>query len=174
MRLTGFTGIAGARNRLLAPDANVIGKVRIGSGVSIWFGTTIRGDNEFIVIGPNSNIQENCVLHTDYGFPLSIGTGCTIGHLVMLHGCTIGSNSLIGMHATVLNGANIGNNCLIGAGALVTEGTSIPDGSLALGAPAKVSRKLRPEEIDGLKSAAEHYIANIARYRNGLERLDAN
>ena len=118
----------------VAPDANVIGKVALESATSVWFGATLRGDNELIRVGAGSNIQENAVLHTDMGYPLVIGAGCTIGHKAMLHGCVIGDNSLIGMGATVLNGAKIGRNCLIGAGALITEGKEIPDGSLVMGA----------------------------------------
>lgn len=122
----------------IAPDANLIGRIVVEAAASVWFCSTLRGDNEVITVGAGSNIQENCVLHTDMGYPLSIGKGCTIGHKVMLHGCTIGDNSLIGMGATVLNGAKIGNNCLIGAGALITEGKEIPDGSLVMGVPGKV------------------------------------
>ena len=122
----------------VAPDANVIGKVRLMAGVSVWFGATLRGDNEWIELGTGSNVQENSVLHTDIGYPLSIGRNCTIGHNAILHGCTIGDQSLIGMGAIVLNGAQIGRNCLIGAGALITEGKIIPDNSLVVGAPGKV------------------------------------
>ncbi|MGB1035550.1 MAG: gamma carbonic anhydrase family protein, partial [Primorskyibacter sp.] len=126
----------------IAPDANLIGHVVIEATASVWFGCTLRGDNEEIRVGAGSNVQENCVLHTDMGYPLRIGAGCTIGHKVMLHGCEIGENSLIGMGATVLNGARIGKNCLIGAGALITEGKVIPDGSLVMGVPGKVVRAL--------------------------------
>ena len=126
----------------VAPDANVIGKVRLMAGASVWFGATLRGDNEWIDIGTGSNVQENSVLHTDIGYPLSIGRNCTIGHKAILHGCTIGDQSLIGMGAIVLNGAQIGRNCLIGAGALITEGKIIPDNSLVVGAPGKVVREL--------------------------------
>ena len=122
----------------IAPDANVIGRIVLGSACSVWFGATLRGDNEQITVGDGTNIQENCVLHTDMGFPLTIGRNCTIGHKAMLHGCTIGDGSLVGMCAVILNGAQIGEGCLIGAGALVTEGKHIPDGSLVLGSPAKV------------------------------------
>ena len=122
----------------VAPDANVIGDVVLHAGASVWFCATLRGDNERIEVGVGSNVQENCVFHTDMGFPLIIGRSCTIGHKVMLHGCTVGDNSLIGMGATVLNGARIGRNCLIGAGALITENKEIPDGSLVMGAPGKV------------------------------------
>ena len=126
----------------VAPDANLIGQITLGQGASVWFGATLRGDNEPIVVGPGSNVQENCVFHTDMGFPLTIGENCTIGHKVMLHGCTIGDGSLIGMGATILNGARIGRGCLIGAGALITENKVIPDGSLVMGAPGRVVRAL--------------------------------
>ncbi|MEL7176118.1 MAG: gamma carbonic anhydrase family protein [Pseudomonadota bacterium] len=155
----------------VAPDANVIGKVILGSGSSIWFGATLRGDNEAIVVGEGSNIQENSILHTDMGFPLTIGRDCTIGHKAMLHGCTIGDQSLIGMGATVLNGAKIGNNCLIGAGALITEGKEIPDGSLVMGVPGRVMRALDDQAIAGLKASALGYQANMRRFREGLSAL---
>ncbi len=152
----------------VAPDANVIGKIVVEEAASIWFGATLRGDNEPIVLGAGSNIQENCVLHTDMGFPLTIGKGCTIGHKVMLHGCTIGDNSLIGMGATILNGAKIGKNCLIGAGALITEGKEIPDCSLVMGVPGKVVRTLDTAAIEGLRKSALGYQANMRRFRDGL------
>ncbi|MDX1785660.1 MAG: gamma carbonic anhydrase family protein [Roseovarius sp.] len=152
----------------VAPDANVIGYVRLESGTSVWFGATLRGDNELITVGEGTNVQENTVMHTDIGYPLTIGTGCTIGHKAMLHGCTIGNNSLIGMGATVLNGATIGDNCLIGAGALITEGKTIPDGSLVMGSPGKVVRQLNDKAIAGLKASALHYQENMRRFRAGL------
>ncbi|SLN12950.1 gamma carbonic anhydrase family protein [Roseisalinus antarcticus] len=155
----------------VAPGAHVIGKVVLEADTGIWFGSTLRGDNEPIVVGRGSNVQENCVLHTDMGFPLTIGAGCTIGHKAMLHGCTIAENSLIGMGATVLNGARIGRNCLIGAGALVTEGKEIPDGSLVLGVPGKVVRALDDEAIEGLRQSALGYQQNARRFRLGLEAL---
>lgn len=155
----------------IAPDANVIGKIVVGAGASVWFGSTLRGDNETITVGAGSNIQENCVCHTDMGFPLTIGAGCTIGHKAMLHGCTIGDNSLIGMGATVLNGARIGRNCLIGAGALVTEGKEIPDGSLVMGAPGRVVRALSDDAIAGLRASAQGYQKNMRRFRDGLTEL---
>ncbi|GAA3875760.1 gamma carbonic anhydrase family protein [Celeribacter arenosi] len=155
----------------VAPDANVIGKVILGAGTSIWFGATLRGDNEAIVVGDGTNIQENCVLHTDMGYPLTIGQGCTVGHKAMLHGCSIGENSLIGMGATVLNGAVIGSNCLIGAGALITEGKVIPDGSLVMGAPGKPVRMLTEQQIAGLKASARHYQENARRFRDGLQPI---
>ena len=158
-------------NVWVAPDANVIGQVTLGEAVTIWFGATLRGDNEPIDVGAGSNIQENCVLHVDPGFPIRIGSHCTIGHKAMLHGCTIGDNSLIGMGATVLNGAKIGKNCLIGAGALVTEGKEIPDGSLVMGAPGKVVRMLDEAAIQGLRGSALHYQQNMRRYRSGLVQI---
>ncbi|MCL4159932.1 UNVERIFIED_CONTAM: hypothetical protein GTU68_017434 [Idotea baltica] len=138
---------------------------------SVWFGCTIRGDNERITVGAGSNVQENCVFHTDVGYPLTIGANCTIGHKVMLHGCTIEDNSLIGMGATVLNGAIIGKNCLIGAGALITENKVIPDGSLVMGAPGKVVRTLDEKAIQGLTLSAEHYQQNAARFAADLRAL---
>ncbi len=155
----------------VAPDANIIGKVVLEPEVNIWFGATLRGDNEVIRVGRGSNIQENCVLHTDMGFPLVIGADCTIGHKAMLHGCTIGDGSLIGMGATVLNGAKIGNGCLIGAGALITEGKEIPDGSLVMGAPGKVVRMLDDAARARLLDSAAHYRANAQRFATGLRAV---
>lgn len=155
----------------VAPDANVIGKVVLEEATSIWFGATLRGDNEMIFVGEGTNIQENTVCHTDMGYPLSIGAGCTIGHKAMLHGCTIGENTLIGMGATVLNGAKIGKNCLIGACALITEGKEIPDGSLVMGSPGKVVRELTEAQIAGLRASALHYQQNARRYRDGLKAI---
>ncbi len=155
----------------VAPDANVIGAVVLAAKTSVWFGATLRGDNEVISVGPGSNVQENCVFHTDIGYPLEIGENCTIGHKVMLHGCTIGDNSLIGMGATVLNGAKIGRNCLIGAGALITENKVIPDGSLVMGAPGKVVRTLDAAAIEALRQSALHYQENAARFAAGLRAL---
>ncbi|MFK7868876.1 MAG: gamma carbonic anhydrase family protein [Roseobacter sp.] len=156
----------------VAADANLIGQVVLRAGASVWFGTTIRADHEVILIGEGSNVQENCVFHVDAGFPLTIGQNCTIGHKVMLHGCTIGDNSLIGMGATVLNGAKIGNNCLIGAGALITENKVIPDGSLVMGVPGKVVRSLDDAAIAGLTASAEHYQHNMRRFRDSLRVLE--
>lgn len=156
----------------IAENATVIGAVEIGEDVGIWFNAVLRGDNEPIVVGPATNIQENCVLHTDMGYPLTIGRGCTIGHKAMLHGCTIGENTLIGMGATILNGASIGRNCLVGAGALVTEGKSIPDNSLVIGAPAKVVRTLGAEAEAGLRLSATHYVENARRFAADLNRID--
>ncbi|MCX7646583.1 MAG: gamma carbonic anhydrase family protein [Rhodobacteraceae bacterium] len=155
----------------VAPDANVIGRVILGAGASVWFGATLRGDNEPITVGEGTNLQENCVLHTDMGYPLSLGRDCTIGHKAMLHGCTVGDESLIGMGATVLNGARIGRNCLIGAGALVTEGKEIPDGSLVIGAPGMVRRALTPDEIARLRDSARHYRERARRFAATLSRL---
>jgi carbonic anhydrase/acetyltransferase-like protein (isoleucine patch superfamily) len=153
----------------VAPDANLIGKVVLEARASVWFGVTMRGDNEEIRVGAGSNVQENCVLHTDMGYPLVIGTDCTIGHKAMLHGCIIGDGSLIGMGATVLNGAKIGKGCLIGAGALITEGKEIPDGSLVMGAPGKVVRQLDEAARARLLKSAEGYRANAARFRAGMK-----
>ena len=147
--LDGVTPIL-ADDAWVAPNANVIGNVTLAEGSSVWFGSTLRGDNEPIVVGARSNVQENCVLHTDMGFPLTVGADVTVGHKAMLHGCTIGDGSLIGMGATVLNGAVIGAGCLIGAGALITEGKVIPDGSLVMGAPGKVVRELDAAARDKL------------------------
>ncbi|MCR9107939.1 gamma carbonic anhydrase family protein [Marivita sp. XM-24bin2] len=173
MTLYALDGIAPqiAEDTWIAPDANLIGRIIVEEAASVWFCSTLRGDNEVITVGTGSNIQENCVLHTDMGYPLTIGAGCTIGHKVMLHGCTIGDNSLIGMGATVLNGAKIGNNCLIGAGALITEGKEIPDGSLVMGVPGKVVRALDEAAIDGLRKSALGYQANMRRFRDGLSAL---
>jgi carbonic anhydrase/acetyltransferase-like protein (isoleucine patch superfamily) len=156
----------------VAPDANVIGQVEIGEEVGIWFGVTLRGDNEPIRLGARTNIQENVVIHVDPGFPVTIGEGCTIGHGAIIHGCSIGENSLIGMGATVLNGAKIGRNCLVGANALVTEGKEFPDNSLIVGAPAKAIRTLDEAAVEGLKRSAAHYVKNWRRYAADLTRLD--
>jgi carbonic anhydrase/acetyltransferase-like protein (isoleucine patch superfamily) len=153
----------------VAPDANVIGDVVLEEKTSVWFSCTLRGDNERITVGAGSNVQENCVFHTDIGFPLTIGLNCTIGHKVMLHGCTIDDNSLVGMGATILNGAKIGKNCLIGAGALITENKVIPDGSLVMGAPGKVVRTLDEAAIQGLTMSALHYQQNAARFATDLK-----
>lgn len=161
-----------AEDSWIAPDANVIGRVVLEAGASVWFGCTLRGDNEEIRIGPGSNVQENTVMHTDPGCPLRIGANCTIGHKAMLHGCLIGDGSLIGMGATVLNGAKIGKNCLIGACALITEGKEIPDGSLVMGAPGKIVRDLDDKAIAAFKATALHYQKNAARYRAGMRRVE--
>lgn len=156
----------------IAPDAAVIGKVKLGEEASVWFGCVLRGDNEWITIGARTNVQERCVFHTDIGKPLTIGADCTIGHGVILHGCFIGDNSLVGMGATVLNGARIGRNCLVGAGALVTENKVFPDNSLIVGSPAKVVRELDAQAIAGLTLSAQNYARNARRFAQGLARLD--
>ena len=155
----------------VAPGAHVIGNVILGRGSSVWFGATLRGDNEAIEVGDGTNIQENCVFHTDIGSPLTIGANCTIGHKAMLHGCTIGEGSLVGMGATVLNNARIGRSCLIGAGALVTEGKQIPDFSMVIGAPGKVVRELDEAAREMLIASAAHYCDNMRRFREGLRPL---
>ncbi len=152
----------------IASTASVIGNVTVAEGVGIWFGSVLRGDNERITIGRDTNIQELCVFHTDMGFPLSIGEGCTIGHRAILHGCTIGKNTLIGMGAIVLNGARIGDNCLIAAGALIPERREVPSGSLVIGAPGKPVRQLSAEEIARNRELAAHYVANWKRFASGL------
>ena len=155
----------------VAPDANLIGRIVLMAGASVWFGATLRGDNEEIRVGPGSNVQETCVLHTDIGYPLTIGANCTIGHKAMLHGCTVGDGSLIGMGATVLNGATIGRGCLIGACALITEGKEIPDFSLVMGSPGRVVRSLDAEAQARLVQSALGYQANARRFREGLVPL---
>jgi len=170
--LNGFTPEFPANGDFwVAADANLIGQVRLLSGASVWFGVTLRGDNELIEVGYGSNVQENSVLHTDIGFPMIIGANCTIGHQAMLHGCTIGDQSLIGMGAKVLNGAKIGRNCLIGAGALVTEGKVIPDNSLVVGAPGKVVRILTEAEVLSLLKSAQGYQDNMRRFAKSLKVL---
>ncbi len=155
----------------IAPDARVIGKVSLGAEVGIWFGAVLRGDNEHITIGARSNVQEHTIMHTDPGFALTVGEGCTIGHRAMLHGCTIGDNSLIGMGAIVLNGAKIGRNCLVGAGALVTEGKEFPDNSLIVGSPAKVVRELDGATVERLRMSAQVYVVNARRFKTGLAEV---
>lgn len=152
----------------IAPDAHVIAQVEIGEDVGIWFGAVVRGDNEPIRIGRGSNVQEGVMIHSDPGFPVTIGEGCTIGHHAIIHGCSLGRNTLVGMGATILNGAVIGDNCLIGANALVTEGKSFPDGSLIVGAPAKAIRALDAATIEGLTKTAQKYVDNLNTYRAGL------
>ncbi len=155
----------------VADSAQVMGNVTLAEDASVWFGAVLRGDTSTITVGKGSNVQDNSVLHADNGMPLVIGEGVTVGHQVMLHGCTVGNNSLIGIGAIVLNGVKIGNNCLVGAGALVTEGKEFPDGSMIIGSPAKAVRMLSPEQIEGLKMSAKHYIANANRYKAGLKKL---
>jgi carbonic anhydrase/acetyltransferase-like protein (isoleucine patch superfamily) len=155
----------------IAPDATVIGKVRLEAMASVWFGAVIRGDNDWITIGENANIQDGAVLHTDPGLPLLVGRNCTVGHKAILHGCEIGENTLIGMGAVILNRARIGNNCLIGANALITEGKVIPDNSLVMGQPGKVMGELNEETIAGLTRSAENYVRNWQRFATGLKPL---
>ena len=155
----------------IAPDAHVIGRVRLGPDVGVWFGAVLRGDTEWIEIGERSNIQDGVVLHTDAGFPLTIGPDVTVGHRAILHGCTVGEGSLIGMGATVLNGARIGAGCLVGANALVTENKEFPDNSLVVGAPAKAVRTLDGAAAEKLRASALHYVANWRRFAAGLRRI---
>lgn len=152
----------------IAPGAVVIGKVRLDAMASVWFGAVLRGDNELIHVGANSNIQDGCVLHTDMGYPMTIGPDCTIGHQAMLHGCIIARNSLIGIGATILNGARIGENCIIGARSLIAEGKEIPDNSLVMGIPGRVVRQVSDEEAAQLTKTAQHYVRNWRRYVRGL------
>ncbi|UFN50179.1 gamma carbonic anhydrase family protein [Roseomonas sp. OT10] len=155
----------------VAPDAHVIGMVTLGEDVGIWFGAVLRGDNVPIAIGAATNIQEGAMLHADEGFPLTVGEGVTVGHHAILHGCTVGDNSLIGMGATVLNGAVIGRNCLVGANALVTEGKVFPDNSLIVGAPARAVRVLGEEAVAGLRQSAAYYVENARRFAKGLRQV---
>lgn len=156
----------------IAPDAVLIGDIRLGRDAGIWFGSVLRGDNEPITIGEGTNVQEHTVMHTDMGFPLTIGQGCTIGHRALLHGCTVGDNSLIGMGAIVLNGAKIGNNSLVGAAALVTEGKEFPDNSLIVGSPAKAIRTLDDKAIEMLRWSASHYVENARRFLAKLKPVE--
>jgi carbonic anhydrase/acetyltransferase-like protein (isoleucine patch superfamily) len=155
----------------IAETAAVIGTVRLKRDVSVWYGASVRGDNEWVEIGERSNIQENCILHTDIGFPLTIGSGCTIGHSVILHGCTIADDSLIGMGAIVLNGVKIGRRCLVGAGAIVTEGKEFPDNTLIVGAPARAVREVNDKILQLIDESAQFYVNNWQRYRKGLRKL---
>ena len=156
----------------IAPTAVVIGKVTLGKNASVWWHSVVRGDDEPITVGEGSNIQDGCILHTDPGFPLIIGDGVTVAHMVTLHGCTIGDGSLIGIGAVVLTGAVIGRNCLIAARALIPEGKSIPDNSLVMGAPAKVVREVTPEHIARMRENTAHYVRNWQRYRRDLRAED--
>ncbi len=155
----------------VADSAQVIGRVALEQDASVWFGTVIRGDTETIRIGRGSNIQDACVLHADMGKPLTIGEDVTVGHQVMLHGCTVGDGSLIGIGAVVLNGARIGKNCLVGAGSLVTEGKEFADGSMIMGSPAKVVRELSPDQMKGMVTSAKMYVLNAGRFRAGLKKI---
>jgi carbonic anhydrase/acetyltransferase-like protein (isoleucine patch superfamily) len=155
----------------VADSAQVLGNVELAEDASVWFGAVLRGDSELIRIGRGSNIQDLSVLHTDVGVPLTIGDNVTVGHQVTLHGCTIGDETLIGIGAVVLNKARIGKNCLVGAGALVTEGKEFPDGSMIIGSPAKAVKQLSPEQIEGLRQSARHYVENARRFKTGLHRI---
>ena len=159
-----------AETAWIAPTAVLIGDVHVEDGASVWFGAVIRGDNEPIVIGRGSNVQENSVLHTDRGYPLSVGADCTIGHKAMLHGCTIEDGALVGMGATVLNGATVGAGSLVGATALITEGKTVPARHLVLGSPAKAIRELDAAAVEGLLASAAHYRENAERFRRGLRQ----
>jgi carbonic anhydrase/acetyltransferase-like protein (isoleucine patch superfamily) len=154
----------------VADNATVLGLVRLENNASIWFNAVLRGDNELITVGENSNVQDGSVLHTDPGMPLTIGRNVTVGHKVMLHGCTIGDNSLIGINSVILNGARIGKNCLIGANSLITEGKEIPDGSLVMGSPAKVVKSLTEDQQAGLIKSAETYVKNFKRFKKELKQ----
>lgn len=155
----------------IAPSADLIGEVRMQDKSSVWFNCVLRADNEPITVGENSNIQDGSILHVDPGFPIVVGSNVTVGHKVMLHGCTIGDNSLIGMNAVILNGARIGRHCLIGAGALVTENMEIPDGQLVLGSPARIVKALDDKTIEMLRQGANHYVENARNYATGLELI---
>lgn len=156
----------------VAPGAHVMGQVELADGASVWFGAVLRGDNEPIRIGVGSNIQENAVVHTDRNFPVTVGAHCTIGHQAMLHGCTIGDGSLIGIQAVVMNGARIGRGCLIGAGALIPEGKEIPDHSLVMGSPGKVVRELTEQEVARIRTGVDSYVAKAAEMRTQLKQID--
>ena len=160
-----------AASAWVADSAQVIGNVVLHEDASIWFGAILRGDTETLTVGRGSNVQDGSVLHADTGYPVTLGEHVTVGHQVMLHGCTVGDGSLIGIQAVVLNGAKIGRGCLVGAGALVTEGKEFADGSLIIGSPARAVRPLRPEEIAGLKRSAAHYVENAKRFRAGLKKI---
>ncbi len=153
----------------IAPNATVIGSVVLENNASIWWNCVVRGDSDTLTIGENSQVQDGSVLHADAGFPLTLEKNVSVGHMAMLHGCTIGEGSLVGIKAVILNGAKIGRNCLIGAGAFIGEGKVIPDGSLVLGAPGKVVRQLSPEQIKGINRISDHYVQNFKRYRNELK-----
>ena len=155
----------------VAPDAHVIGNVILGKDVGIWFGSVLRGDNDTIKIGNETNSQENTIIHVDPNTPVTIGDNCTIGHNAIIHGCSIGNNSLIGMGATILNNAKIGNNCLVGAGALVTENKEFPDGMLIIGSPAKAVKELSPEMVENMTRSSKHYVANFKKFIKELEEI---
>jgi carbonic anhydrase/acetyltransferase-like protein (isoleucine patch superfamily) len=155
----------------IAETAVLIGRVRLKTDASVWFGSVLRGDNEWIEVGERSNVQESCTFHTDMGFPMVIGPRCTIGHNVVLHGCTIEENSLVGMGAIILNGARIGKNSIVGAGALVTEGKTFPDNSLIVGSPARAVRTLDEKGMAMIANASDHYVARSQQYKKGLRRI---
>jgi carbonic anhydrase/acetyltransferase-like protein (isoleucine patch superfamily) len=161
-----------AADAWVADSATVLGRVDLAAGANVWYGAVLRGDNEWITLGERTNIQDGSVLHTDMGYPLKLGADVTVGHQVMLHGCTVGDNSLIGIHAVVMNGAKIGRNCIVGAGALVTEGKEFPDNSLIVGSPAKAIRTLTDEQAAKLRLNAAHYVHNAARHRDTVVRID--
>lgn len=154
-----------------APSASLIGKVKLEKNASVWFAATLRGDNELITVGEDSNVQDGSVMHTDMGFPLVLGRGVTVGHNAMLHGCTVGDYSLVGIGATILNGARIGKHCIIGAHALVTEGKEIPDGSVVMGSPGKVVKHIAEGVDVMLKASADHYVENARRFAAGLQEV---
>ena len=156
----------------VADSAQVMGRVELLDDASVWFGAVLRGDTELLRVGRGSNVQDGTVIHSDAGFPTTLGDEVTVGHQVMLHGCSIGDGTLIGIQSIVLNGARIGRHCLVGAGSLVTEGKEFPDGSMIMGRPAKVVRPLTPEQIDGIRRSAAHYVENARRFRAGLVKLD--
>ncbi|MGL6112660.1 MAG: gamma carbonic anhydrase family protein [Rubrivivax sp.] len=155
----------------VADSASVIGRVHMDEGASVWYGAVLRGDNDVIHLGRSTNVQDGSVLHTDKGYPLRLGNHVTVGHQAMLHGCSIGDGTLIGIQAVVLNGAKIGRNCIVGAGALVTEGKEFPDGSLIVGAPARLVRTLTPAQFEMLSHLAEHYVVQTRRHRGGIKRI---
>lgn len=155
----------------IAETASVIGKVRLHKGVSVWFGAVLRGDNEWIEIGEDSNIQDGVICHTDLGFPLSVGTRCTVGHSSILHGCTLEDGALVGMGSIVMNGAKIGRSSIVGAGAVITEGKTFPDNCLIIGAPARVIKKLDPAQLEAMDLTSRFYMANGSRFRKGLKRI---
>ena len=169
--LDGAEPILEGEGHFIAPNAAVIGNVRLGQGASVWFSAVIRGDNETILVGARSNVQDGAVLHSDPGYPLEIAEDVTVGHNAMLHGCSIGSGTLVGINAVVLNGAKVGRACVIGANSLVPEGMEVPDGSLVMGVPARVKRELTPEQQAFFSRNAEHYVDNAARYAAGLHPI---
>lgn len=167
----GETAPSIAATAWVADSASVMGRVVLAEGASVWYGAVLRGDNDWITIGRNSNVQDGSVLHTDHGMPLTVGDDVTVGHQVTLHGCTVGDGSLIGIQAVVLNGAKIGRHCIVGAGALVTEGKEFPDGCLIVGSPAKVVRELSPEQIERLRYSAAHYVEQTTLHRTQVVRI---